>query len=69
MQVRAFANKDLETFFNESMHIPPDTPPETIVVRKRQSMWHSEMYGYGTPPHLFSYPSVVWNSAPSKGFV
>ena len=35
-KVRAFAHKDLDTFFHESMHIPADTPPETVAVRKKQ---------------------------------
>ena len=45
--VRAFAHAEPDTFFAESMTKPdPGMDAETVKVRRKQSMWHSEMYGY-----------------------
>ena len=45
-KVRAFGHKEPDTFFRESMWLPADTPESTKSVRRKQAMWHSEMYGY-----------------------
>ena len=45
-QVRAFGHAEPDVFFRESMQLPPDTDEGTRQVRKKQAMWHSEMYGY-----------------------
>ena len=43
-RVRAFAHQEPDTFFHESMMEPES--PEIEPVRRKQAMWHSEMYGY-----------------------
>ena len=45
-KVRAFGHAEPEAFFRESMQLPPDIDEATTAVRRKQAMWHSEMYGY-----------------------
>ena len=44
--MRAFGHAEPDVFFRESFQLPPDISPEMVAVRRKQAMWHSEMYGY-----------------------
>ncbi len=45
--MRAFAHAEPDTFFRESMMAVEKGADDALIrVRKKQSMWHSEMYGY-----------------------
>lgn len=45
-QVRAFGDKEPETFYSESMSALGPGEEGLKAVRMKQSRWHSEMYGY-----------------------
>mmetsp|Transcript_51151 Transcript_51151/g.167196 ORF Transcript_51151/g.167196 Transcript_51151/m.167196 type:complete len:479 (-) Transcript_51151:153-1589(-) len=45
-KVRAFAHKEPDVFYQESMSQLKPEDAHLVPVRKKQSMWHSEMYGY-----------------------
>ena len=54
MQVRAFGHSEPETFFRESIQLPPGTDEATTAVRRKQAHLCS------TSPIRHSFPTLPW---------